>query len=85
MTQTFVPIKNRDSCAGVFLKGIRLDSRIYKGNITSPGECADFDKECGGIFTIATCKSHPELMEKKCPKMCNLCSKLFNVDSLVNS
>ena len=24
-------------------------------------------------------------MEKKCPKMCNLCSKLFNVDSLVIS
>lgn len=36
--------------------------------------CTDFDKDCGGTsLTAAMCSSHPELMEKKCPKLCNMC------------
>lgn len=41
------------------------------------GECADFDEHCGKTsFPKSMCSSHPDLMERVCPKMCNLCSKL---------
>lgn len=41
------------------------------------GECADFDKHCGKTtgFPKSMCSSHPDLMERICPKLCNLCSK----------
>lgn len=39
------------------------------------GNCSDFDKHCGSSLTTTMCSSHPELMEKNCPKLCNMCSK----------
>lgn len=37
-------------------------------------ECADFDEHCGKTsFPKSKCSSHPDLMERVCPKMCNLC------------
>ncbi|XP_078361843.1 uncharacterized protein LOC144646174 isoform X2 [Oculina patagonica] len=36
-------------------------------------DCTDYDKDCGTSLPKSMCSSHPELMERMCPKMCNLC------------
>ncbi|CAH3157902.1 unnamed protein product [Porites lobata] len=36
-------------------------------------ECKDFSPKCGGTYTKGMCLSHKDLMEKHCPRMCNMC------------
>ncbi|XP_068679131.1 uncharacterized protein [Montipora foliosa] len=36
-------------------------------------ECKDFSSKCGKTFTKSMCLTHRDLMEKSCPRMCNLC------------
>nr|XP_058964222.1 protein draper-like [Pocillopora verrucosa]XP_058964229.1 protein draper-like [Pocillopora verrucosa]XP_058964237.1 protein draper-like [Pocillopora verrucosa] len=36
-------------------------------------ECKNFSPKCGTTYTKGTCLTNRELMEKYCPKMCNLC------------
>ena len=45
------------------------------------GDCIDYDKHCGTEFPQAKCTTHPDLMEKLCPKMCQMCSKLMSLSN----
>ncbi|KAJ7375077.1 Cysteine-rich secretory protein LCCL [Desmophyllum pertusum] len=37
-------------------------------------DCDNFDTDCGGTgFPLSMCTTHLDLMERKCPKLCNLC------------
>ena len=39
------------------------------------GECKNFSPKCGTTYTKGMCVTNRQLMEKYCPKMCNLCSE----------
>ena len=42
------------------------------------GDCADFDYHCGlTAFPESMCATHPDIMEKFCPKLCKMCSELI--------